>query len=88
MVEVEPISEVSSLHFFISRFSDSCDFLSARYSVSYSNRNRSSCESAASSCSTFSKSVSRTSKSLGSKPRCSKSRDSSCGVDGAEAIGA
>ena len=75
------MSAVSSLHFLTRRFSDSCDFFSARYSVSYSSRKRSSCGSAPSSCSTFSKSASRTSNWPLSKPRFSKPPSSSaCGA--------
>ena len=76
-VTVVPMSVVSSLHFLTRRFSDSCDFLSARYNVSYSSRNRSSCGSAPSSCSTFSKSASRTSNWPWSKPRFSNPPSSS-----------
>ena len=73
LAALETISELSSRHFLMSRFSLSCDFLSARCSFSYSCRKRSRLLSPTSSVSTSWKSRSKVSNAFDSKPRPSSS---------------
>lgn len=70
------ISAFNSAHFFIKRFSFSCDLSSARCNFSYSIRNFSSCSSCDNSCSTSWNSLSSASKADEDKVTSSPSRPS------------
>mmetsp|Transcript_87590 Transcript_87590/g.231805 ORF Transcript_87590/g.231805 Transcript_87590/m.231805 type:complete len:225 (-) Transcript_87590:33-707(-) len=87
LLALDTISAFSSRHFFMRRFSLSCDFFSARCSFSYSMRKCSRDLSPISSCSTTWKSFSSASKALDSKASEASAPLSAMAAAGADEAG-